>query len=110
MFKIDNKTNKISITKGDNASLRVNLIDVNKVNRPVFDDDTIVLTVRKNVNDITPTISKTAVNGVISFNPDDTKDLDIGLYVYDIQLTTFDNKIYTVIPLAYFDIKEEVTR
>lgn len=33
MFKINQKTNKISITKGDNASIKVKVYDSNGVER-----------------------------------------------------------------------------
>lgn len=109
MFKIDKKTNKITITKGDNAELRVRVFDSEEQERQTFEDDTIVLTVRKH-----PTcpvlIQKEAVNGVIEFVPEDTKSLSPGIYHYDIQLTTFTGKIYTIVPMATFEVGEEITQ
>ena len=109
MFKINQKTNKISITKGDNASIKVKVYDSNGVEREIFEDDVITLTVKKTA-DSTAVLTKTAENGVINLLPTDTKSLASGTYVYDIQLTTFDGNIYTVIPISYFEIGQEVTQ
>ncbi len=109
MFQINKKTNKILLTKGDNASFKVNIIEANGQIRQLFDDDTITLTVRKTANsDIA--FTKTAENGVINIVSTDTKSLTAGTYVYDIQLTTFGGNIYTIIPISYFEIEQEVTQ
>lgn len=109
MFQINKKTNKILLTKGDNASFKVNIIEANGQIRQLFDDDTITLTVRKTA-DSDIALSKTAENGVINIVPTDTKSLTAGTYVYDIQLTTFGGNIYTIIPISYFEIEQEVTQ
>ena len=109
MFRINQKTHKISLTKGDNASFKVNIMEANGQIRQLFDDDVITLTVRKTANsDIA--FTKTAENGVINLVPTDTKSLAAGTYVYDIQLTTFGGNVYTIIPISYFEIQQEVTQ
>ena len=109
MFKINQKTNKISLTKGDNASIKVKVYDSNGVEREVFEDDVITLTVKKTA-DSTAILTKTADKGVINLVPADTKSLASGTYVYDIQLTTFGGNIYTIVPISYFEIGQEVTQ
>ena len=109
MFKIDKKTNKIFLTKGDNAELTIDVIDSNGNARGIYDDDVVVMTVRKHVNSDVA-ITKTAVKNTISFIPDDTKSLEAGQYRYDIQLTSFGGNIYTIIPDACFEIGVEVTK
>ena len=109
MFRINQKTHKISLTKGDNASFKVNIIEANGQIRQLFDDDTITLTVRKTANSDVA-FTKPAENGVINLVPTDTKSLAAGTYVYDIQLTTFGGNIYTIIPISYFEIQQEVTQ
>lgn len=109
VFKINLKTNKIYITKGDNASFKVRVIEASGSERQLFDDDVITLTVRKNPNSDVA-LSKTAVKGVIDIVPADTKSLTTGNYVYDIQLTTFGGNIYTIVPISNFEIGEEVTQ
>lgn len=41
-------------------------------------------------------------------NPDDTKDLDFGTYVYDIQLQKTTGEVYTFITKSYLTLTEEV--
>ena len=65
MFKIDKKTNKIFLTKGDNAELTIDVIDSNGNARGIYDDDVVVMTVRKNVNSDVA-ITKNAVKNTIS--------------------------------------------
>lgn len=110
MFYIDKTTHKIMITKGDNAEIIVKVKDVNGVDRGIYADDVLTLTVRKSINSPEVAISKTAVDGVFSLVPEDTKSLAVGSYVYDVQLNTFTGKVYTIIPKSSFVIKEEVTR
>ena len=110
MFRINKNTNKVFITKGDNAELVVRLVDINKKERQIFADDVIVLTVRKKIGDQSSVLTKTASNGVISFAPADTSSLSTGLYRYDIQLTTFDNKVYTIVADSIFEIGGEITQ
>lgn len=109
MFKINEKTNKIYLTKGDNAQLKVKVFDNAGKERQLFDDDTITLTVRKTA-DSAVALTKTANKGVIDFIPDDTNSLAVGTYIYDIQLTTFGGKIYTIVPIANFEIGQEITK
>lgn len=45
---------------------------------------------------------------VLSLEPSDTKNLDIGSYKYDIELTTIDGDVDTFIGPAVFKITEEV--
>lgn len=56
-----------------------------------------------------PIISKTAAKGVIKILPAETEGLDYGTYVYDIQLTTADGTVDTVVPPHPFVLEEEVT-
>ena len=104
MLFIDSRTNKISMTKGDNASIEVVLEE-----RQIFEDDVITMTVRNKNEGIA--FTKTAVDGVIEIEPEDTKDLDTDeYYYYDIQLTTFGGQIYTIVEDALFSVNREVTR
>lgn len=107
MLFINEKTNKIYITKGDDAQIVVELFDKDNKKREIFSDDTITLTVKKRGSEAV--IVKTAEGGCINFTPADTKSLAIGQYYYDLQLTTFGGKVYTLIPSTIFEIGEEIT-
>lgn len=107
MFNINKKTNKIFITKGDNAQLVVKLVDKEGNERQIFSDDVITISVRKKGQGVV--ITKQATNGAIDFVPNDTKSLSTGQYYYDIQLTTFGGKVYTIVPTSIFEIGGEIT-
>ena len=84
MFYVDKATNKIILTKGDNAELVVKIYDANDEEREVFADDVIRLTVRKYAGCPSAVIAKTAIDGKFIFVPEDTVNLPSGRYVYDI--------------------------
>ena len=74
------------------------------------DDDTLELTIKKNVKDIEPVINKKVIGtSEIHIEPTDTKTLSFGKYIYDVQLTTSDGDVYTVIEPSTFEIMREVT-
>ena len=108
MLKIENQ--KIYLTRGDNAQITVTVTDANGV--PISFPDSaeyaIYLTVKRDIDDTTAVISKSATNAnVISFMPADTKDLEFGRYVYDIELH-YQNEVHTIIEPHTFTIGEEV--
>lgn len=109
MLKINIK-NEISITRGDSGEITVILSKETGEAYEMAVGDKIELTVRESVGAEDTEISK-AVTGsnIITLEPSDTKTLPYGKYVYDIQLTTADGKIYTVIPPTGFWVCEEVT-
>ena len=108
MFKIG-KMNKIFLTKGDSCQIEVRVFDLEGNEVEIKDTDEIVLTVRKTENDSAISLAKPAILNTIYIDPDDTKLLSSGTYVYDIQLKS-GNEIQTIIPVSYFQLGEEITR
>ncbi len=104
MFSID-RNNKISMTRGDNAEIEVRVFDKFGKEVLLFDDDEILLTVRKQ-DELYFKFQKTAVNGVISIVPEDTEGLDTGIYYYDVVLFRFNDKRYTIIPPSRFELRD----
>lgn len=98
--------NDITLTRGDTA-----VIDFSLDNYEVATGDSIVLTVKKTVNDTTNVFQKTldVDNAQFVIEHNDTKDLAYGKYMYDIQLTTAEGKVFTVITPHYFVLDSEVT-
>lgn len=107
MFVID-KRNKIIITKGDSAAMFVSIVDNDGIEYEIKDSDEVRLTVKKpGGNELFHKIADE--DKQITFFPEDTSSLNTGLYIYDIQLTTEDGYIYTIIPANYLQITEEVS-
>lgn len=111
MFVIQ-KDKKIIITKGDTASIFVQIVDLENKEYEIQPEDVITMTVRKTANSEV-SISKVATpDHYLVIEPDDTKDLKTGLYIYDVQLKIGgrDDAIYTIVPQSFFEIRNEVTR
>lgn len=110
MLTINPATSKIVLTKGDDASLYLAVSYVDGEEYKLKDDDSICMTVRKNANDEDVAIYVEGHGDYFTFKPEDTKQLEPGLYVYDVQLTTGAGKIYTVVPTSVFELIQEVSR
>ena len=99
-----NGTN-IKLTRGDSATLAVSLQGYD-----MQEGDTLTLSCK-----VDP--SKTAylfqlqadADNTFTFLPSTTEELDFGAYRYDIQLTTANDEVYTVIPVSSFTVMEEIT-
>lgn len=108
MFKID-KMNKIHLTKGDSCQIEVRVFNKDGKEVEIIDSDIITLSVKKNELADEMALTKTADLNVIYIEPEDTKLLSSGLYVYDIQFER-DGEVQTIIPLSYFQLGGEITQ
>jgi hypothetical protein len=109
MFKVLNN-GEIELTRGDSATLTVNITDGVGEPYTVRNEDTLTLSLKKDVKDPKPCVQK-SINGnnVIHLEPKDTAGLDFGNYVYDVELLTAEGDVYTVIEKTVFKLREEVT-
>lgn len=89
----------IELTRGDTARLSVSITnDVTGEDYTPRTGDVLTLTIRKNVEDAEVKLQKTiAPDAPFHILPDDTSDWAFGKYLYDVQLTTVDGDVYTVI-------------
>ena len=110
MFKIEKMNNKITLTRGDHADLKVLLSDELGDTYEMKKGDYLTFTMKKNIYDKTISLKKTTFDTpVINFVKADTNELSFGEYIYDIQLTTADEEVFTVIPPSIFVVGEEIT-
>lgn len=103
--------NTIQLTRGDTARLVVAVQnDLTGNDYEIAEGDTFRLTVKKSVN-TTAVLFQKVVKGSSQFyiQPEDTKDLVFGKYVYDVELTTAEGDVYTVIVPSTFEVLKEVT-
>lgn len=96
-----------SMIRGDSKVLRV------QCDPPFSDGDRVQMMVRESF-DSDPVLSKEITdfdNGdaVIAIAHDDTKDIDPGDYVYDIQVTWAGGNVQTLIQKSRFRIEEDIT-
>ena len=103
--------NKVELTRGDTARLSVTVTnDIDDTEYNIQNDDVLTLSIKKKVKDDEALVSKTITgHNVFHIEPKDTSYLPFGTYKYDVQLTTADGDVYTVITPSDFKIAEEVT-
>lgn len=116
MIKI--KGNTIEMTRGDTLIVTVGITDENGQEYTPDANDSIRFALkhaemtlgRKGYKDADPLITKTIPNDslVLQLNPADTKGLDFGEYVYDIELTHAGGAVDTFIANTRFIIAPEV--
>lgn len=116
-FRIDTNTNRIDLTRGDTLKCTVGLTKDGTAY--TLDNGDSVRFVLKHAAmnprktayvDNAPVIEKTipvATMG-LELDPDDTKELSFGKYVYDVEVTFEDESVDTVINNAEFNIVPEV--
>lgn len=101
----------IYLTRGDTFRRRVNMkfLDTGELYTPA-ENDVIRFVVKRNYSDAQPIITKIIPNDTQMLNlaPADTKTLDFGSYVYDIELTKANGDVDTFIAKASLIITEEV--
>lgn len=98
--------NAISLTRGDTGYIYIEIEGYEP--NP---EDTITLTVRKQISDEQAKLSITVpIDQGIVIKPQDTKTWDYGRYYYDIQIDTSAGEVFTIIEKSPFKITEEVTR
>ena len=110
MFEITGiKNTDIRITRGDSATLGIELFD-DSGEYKLKPGDKLELCAKRYVQDANYAIHLIAdENAVFTFTHSSTSELAYGSYPYDIQLTMANGDIYTVIPLSHIVICEEVT-
>ena len=109
---IVDKDNTIHLTRGDTARFSIGQIvnTITNTNYTPTAEDTVTMTIKKTVLDAAPRVQLTAPGGeVLHIKPEDTKEMAFGKYVYDVQLTTADGDVYTIIPPTTFELLKEVT-
>lgn len=110
MFYIEDG-NHMKLTRGDTAYITVEISNIALGEQYVIgENDELTLTVKLKIADETPVLQKT-IRGSNTFKlkPEDTANLSFRAYRYDIQLTTSDKDVYTVVEPSLFTIMQEVT-
>jgi len=109
------KGNTIYLVRGDTASITVSAADQYDASRPFVAGDTVYFTVKKStrteIKEVQKIITVFNMNGqaVFDIEHEDTKNMSFGTYYYDIQLTSAEGRVITIIPASNFILEEEVT-
>ena len=107
MFKINGTT--ITLTKGDSFYCQIALKKNGTAYTPQ-EGDVIRFAMKQSVYDTTPAISKVIPNETLILNllPSDTKQMAVGKYIYDLEITFANGDVDTFINQAEFDLVPEV--
>lgn len=111
VFKVD-EDNTIHLTRGDTARFSIGPVvnTITNTNYTPTPEDTVTMTIKKTVLQADPCVQIIVPGGeVLHIKPEDTKAMAFGKYVYDIQLTTADGDVYTIVPPTTFELLKEVT-
>lgn len=108
MFTIDNETNKMTIVKKDTASF-----DVELDNYTLTEGDRVTFTIAKEVEQETPirqiVVEEFTDGKATIFISSENSNIEVGNYIYDIQINTADGRVDTVVGPAKFTVIGGVT-
>ena len=113
MFKIEQRgmDTDIYLTRGDTFDCIVTIYDADGEEYTPASGDVVTFAMKLNYTDQTAVLTKTVDTStmLLTIEADETEDLTMGLsYVYDIQLRTAGNSVYTFIKGRLY-LGEEVT-
>lgn len=100
----------INLTRGDTFMADIKIFQPNGDQYVPVEGDTIRFALKKAVNNTEVLITKDIPISTMTLvlNPEDTKKLEFGKYVYDIQLTKASGEVDTFITKSVFILDEEV--
>lgn len=105
------RNHEILMTRGDTLKVNVSIKQGNGVGDYIpLSTDVITFGVKKSVNDTEFIIRKNIPYDtmLLYIAPEDTKNLEYGSYVYDMQIEFANGDVYTFIPESKFVITGEV--
>jgi hypothetical protein len=107
-YKISGTT--ITLTRGDTCAIDINIFTQDGAKYQLQPGDTVRFAMKQNYSDASPLVVKEIDKQLMQIwlEPEDTKGLNFGNYVYDIQLTTADGIVDTFIPKGKLKLTEEV--
>lgn len=109
MLNVAKADNTIELTRGDTGYLEVVLRDEEENIYSLKDGEKLSLKVKSSIYENEPVIEKEITESNIFYlRPEDTKSLDFGEYVYDIEVVTAEGDVFTVINTALFVLLSEV--
>ena len=102
--------NKIYLTRGDSAFLTISLNDENGSSYELSEGDKVYFRLKKSSSSDNLLLEKEVNTQTLTLEllPEDTAELSSGLYCYEVELVTAEDKHYTVIENSQFQIGAEL--
>jgi hypothetical protein len=109
MYKIEG--NHITLVRGDTFVADLEIYNPDMTVYTPDTGDVIDFAMKRTVADRKPLIKKTISTSELKLiiNPEDTKNLEFGNYLYDITLTKQNGTVDTFIPVSTFTLAMEVS-
>ena len=100
----------ITMTRGDTARVQVSIANPDGTEYKPLNGDVVRFAMKKSYYDENPLVLKNIPIDtlLLTIEPTDTKPLQFGKYVYDIELTQRDGTVNTFITKANIILEEEV--
>ena len=100
--------------RGDSEVIKVSCRNESGVDFPFTEGDIVYFTVKGSTNTEEKILQKIVTEftegvALITIFPKDTRELETGIYYYDIQLNRANGQVKTIIPPSTFTINAEVT-
>lgn len=101
---------RITLTRGDTFKATVAMIQPDGEEYKPQEGDTVRFAMKKRYSDASVLLEKQIPNDtlLLCLDPEDTKDLNFGSYVYDVELTYANGDVDTFIDRATIELTEEV--
>lgn len=108
---IVNNDGTVELTRGDTAELAVTIVNSDDDTLyEMSEGDSLTLSLKRSIKVADYALQKTVVGtNIIPIEPKDTAALEFTKYQYDVQLTTTEGKVFTIIAPTTFEITPEVT-
>ena len=108
MYKVDGTT--VTLTKGDSFYAQIVIKNPAGTTYTPQQGDSVRFALKKRYQDAEPLILKdiSIDTMLLSLAPEDTKDLKVGEYVYDVELTKANGDVDTFVYEAQFNLTYEV--
>ena len=100
--------NSVTLVRGDSGTLKVDIAYSDGKQYVLQDGDVLKFTMRKKVESEEIVLQKTLEEDILHIVPNDTVNLEFGVYVYDIVLLMYTGDVFTIIPASNFKISQEV--
>lgn len=110
MFVIDPKSQKIKLTRGDTATIYVEVYDLDNKKYEIQSDDIVTFTMRQTSSSPAVLTKYATEDHYIIIDSEDTVNFNSGLYRYDVQIETAEGFIYTIIQNNYLELMPDITR
>lgn len=108
-FRFNIATKQITITRGDSGKVQFR-VRFDGIPYEMQDGDRIYFGVKKAYTDTECIVEKEYIENpfILSFDPEDTKSLDFGTYIWDMQFVSAAGYTNTFIKKKNFTVTEEV--